>query len=392
MRSLKSNDLVVFFLLTSLYILVMSYPYHLNFNKSILEFVSIILLILFVGYPLISLLRPEENYTDILKKPFRLLGFNILLILIASIILRFSSLGLHLKPLTLFLSLITMMFALLAYIRRIGYRRSVKNEKIEVSVLDTPVEKVKNPNAVIVVDNVGMEFRLSKEKVDNLKEYVIKFLKRQLSYKEFWALKNISFEVEKGDRWGIIGLNGAGKSTLLKIVSGVMKPTEGSIEIKGKIIPLLELGAGFDSSYTGKENIFLNGAMLGLSKEFLQEKYEEIVDFSEIRKFINVPLKNYSSGMKARLGFSIATTIKPEILILDEVLSVGDAKFKKKSENKIISLFNEGITVLFVSHSVKQVEKLCNKAMWLEKGEIVMIGDAKEVCAAYEEICKTDTV
>ena len=392
MRSLKSNDLVVFFLLTSLYILVMSYPYHLNFNKSILEFVSIILLILFVGYPLISLLRPEENYTDILKKPFRLLGFNILLILIASIILRFSSLGLHLKPLTLFLSLITMMFALLAYIRRIGYRRSVKNEKIEVSVLDTPVEKVKNPNAVIVVDNVGMEFRLSKEKVDNLKEYVIKFLKRQLSYKEFWALKNISFEVEKGDRWGIIGLNGAGKSTLLKIVSGVMKPTEGSIEIKGKIIPLLELGAGFDSSYTGKENIFLNGAMLGLSKEFLQEKYEEIVDFSEIRKFINVPLKNYSSGMKARLGFSIATTIKPEILILDEVLSVGDAKFRKKSENKIISLFNEGITVLFVSHSVKQVEKLCNKAMWLENGEIVMIGDAKEVCAAYEEICKTDTV
>ena len=285
-----------------------------------------------------------------------------------------------------------MMFALLAYIRRIRYRRSLKNEKIEVSVLETPDEKVKNPNAVIIVDNVGMEFRLSKEKVDNLKEYVIKFLKRQLSYKEFWALKNISFEVEKGDRWGIIGLNGAGKSTLLKIISGVMKPTEGSIEIKGKVIPLLELGAGFDSSYTGKENIFLNGAMLGLSKEFLQDKYEEIVDFSEIRKFINVPLKNYSSGMKARLGFSIATTIKPEILILDEVLSVGDAKFRKKSENKIISLFNEGITVLFVSHSVKQVEKLCNKAMWLENGEIVMIGDAKEVCAAYEEICKTDTV
>ena len=170
-----------------------------------------------------------------------------------------------------------------------------------------------------------------------------------------------------------------------------MKPTEGSVEIKGKIVPLLELGAGFDSSYTGKENIFLNGAMLGLSKEFLEEKYEEIVDFSEIRKFINVPLKNYSSGMRARLGFSIATTIKPEILILDEVLSVGDAKFRKKSENKIKSLFNEGITVLFVSHSIDQVKKLCNKAIWLEKGEIVMKGDAKEVCAAYEEICKSDT-
>ena len=165
-----------------------------------------------------------------------------------------------------------------------------------------------------------------------------------------------------------------------------MKPTEGSVEIKGKIVPLLELGAGFDSSYTGKENIFLNGAMLGLSKEFLEEKYEEIVDFSEIRKFIDVPLKNYSSGMKAKLGFSIATTIKPEILILDEVLSVGDAKFRIKSENKIISLFNEGITVLFVSHSIDQVKKFCNKAIWLEKGETVMKGDAEEVCEAYEEI------
>ena len=171
-----------------------------------------------------------------------------------------------------------------------------------------------------------------------------------------------------------------------------MKPTEGSVEIKGKIIPLLELGAGFDSNYTGKENIFLNGAMLGLSKEFLEEKYEEIVEFSEIRNFINVPLKNYSSGMRARLGFSIATTIKPEILILDEVLSVGDAKFKRKSENKITSLFNEGVTVLFVSHSILQVKKLCNKAIWLEKGEIVMMGDAQEVCAAYEEICKSETI
>ena len=392
MRSFKSKDLVIIFLLSSLYILIISYPYHLNFNRSILEFLSIILLILFVGYPLISFLRPKENYINILKKPFRLFGFNLIIILIFGLILRFSVVGLHLKPLTLLLSVFTMIFSLIAYIHRIGDQKSLKNGKIEVSELETPIKNVDNPNAVIIVNNIGMQFKLSKEKVDNLKEFVIKFLKRQLSYKEFWALKNVSFEVEKGDRWGIIGLNGAGKSTLLKIISGVMKPTEGSVEIKGKVIPLLELGAGFDSSYTGKENIFLNGAMLGLSKEFLQEKYEEIVDFSEIRKFINVPLKNYSSGMKARLGFSIATTIKPEILILDEVLSVGDAKFRKKSENKIKSLFNEGITVLFVSHSIGQVKKLCNKAIWLENGEIVMIGDAKEVCVAYEEICKTDTV
>ena len=255
---------------------------------------------------------------------------------------------------------------------------------------------VQNPNMgdnkAIRVNNVGMRFKLSQEKVDNLKEFFIKFLKRQISYKEFWAIKNITFEVEKGDRWGIIGLNGAGKSTLLKIISGVMKPTEGSVEIKGKIVPLLELGAGFDGNYTGKENIFLNGAMLGFSKEFLEEKYDEIVEFSEVGKFIDVPLKNYSSGMRARLGFSIATTIKPEILILDEVLSVGDAKFRKKSENKILSLFSEGVTVLFVSHSIIQVKRICNKAIWLEKGEVVMMGDAKEVCDAYEKICKSEEV
>ena len=390
MRNFRSKDLIIIFLLSSLYIFVMSYPHHLNFNRSILEYVSIISLILFTGYPLISFLSPEKNYISILKKPLRLLGLNILLILIVSFLLRFSSIGLHLKSLTLFLSLITMFLTVIAYIRRIRYFNLMGDKIIEKS--PEPIKKPLNPNVVINVDNVGMQFNLSQEKVDNLKEFVIKFLKRQLSYKEFWALRNISFEVEKGDRWGVIGLNGAGKSTLLKIVSGVMKPTEGNVEIKGKIIPLLELGAGFDQNYTGKENIFLNGAMLGLSKEFLEEKYEEIVEFSEIRKFINVPLKNYSSGMRARLGFSIATTIKPEILILDEVLSVGDAKFRKKSENKIKSLFNAGVTVLFVSHSIVQVKALCNKAIWLEKGEIVMMGDAKDVCAAYEEICKSESV
>ena len=240
--------------------------------------------------------------------------------------------------------------------------------------------------AVIKVKDVGMEFNLSQEKVDNLKEYVIKLLRRELLFQEFWALKGISFEVKKGDRVGILGLNGAGKSTLLKIISGVMKPTEGSVKVKGKLVPLLELGAGFDSNYTGRENIFLNGAMLGFTKEFLEEKYDEIVEFSEIGKFIDVPLKNYSSGMKARLGFSIAMMMEPEILVLDEVLSVGDAKFRKKSQDKIMSHFDKGITVLFVSHSIGQVKKLCNKAIWLDHGKLIMQGNVEEVCAAYEKI------
>ncbi len=230
-----------------------------------------------------------------------------------------------------------------------------------------------------------MRFNLSQEKVDNLKEYVIKLLKRQLLFQEFWALKDISFNVEKGDRIGIVGLNGAGKSTLLKIISGVMKPTEGSVDIHGRVVPLLELGAGFDHNYTGRENIYLNGAILGYSKEFIEQKYDEIVEFSEIEQFIDVPLKNYSSGMKARLGFSIATVVEPEILILDEVLSVGDAKFQEKSENRIMQLFDKGITVLFVSHSVQQVQRLCNKAIWLEHGKIIMQGSADEVCTKYAE-------
>lgn len=239
--------------------------------------------------------------------------------------------------------------------------------------------------AVIKVNDVGMEFNLSQEKVDNLKEYIIKLLKRELLFQEFWALKGISFEVKKGDRVGILGINGAGKSTLLKIISGVMKPTEGTVQVKGKLVPLLELGAGFDNNYTGRENIFLNGAMLGFTKEFLEKKFDDIVEFSEIGKFIDVPLKNYSSGMRARLGFSIAMMMEPEILVLDEVLSVGDAKFRKKSQDRIMSHFDKGITVLFVSHSIGQVKKLCNKAIWLEKGKIVMQGDVEEVCAAYSK-------
>ena len=389
---MKSKDLVLIFLITSIYIFIMTYPHHLSFNRSILEFVDIALLVLFSGYSLMSFLRPKNNNENILQKPLLVLVSSLFLMIITGVILKFSSIGLHLKSLTLFLSLITMILLVMAYFRRIIYFNSSDYKKLlrlsKKAIKKQPV----NENAVIFVDDVGMEFKLSKEKVNNLKEFVIKSLKGQISYTEFWALRNISFEIDKGDRWGIIGLNGAGKSTLLKIVSGVMKPTEGSIVIKGKIIPLLELGAGFDPNYTGKENIFLNGAMLGLSKEFLEEKYEEIVEFSEIRKFIDVPLKNYSSGMKARLGFSIATVIKPEILVLDEVLSVGDAKFKKKSEDKITSLFNEGVTVLFVSHSIEQVKKICNKALWLEKGKVVMKGDAKEICETYERVCKGEEI
>ncbi len=238
---------------------------------------------------------------------------------------------------------------------------------------------------VIKVENVGMEFNLNKQKTDNLKEYVIKFLKRDLHYQCFWALKGVSFEIEKGDKFGIIGLNGAGKSTLLKIIARIMKPTEGRIQVKGSMVPLLELGAGFDPDYTGRENIFLKGALLGYKKSFLEEKYQEIVDFSELEEFIDVPLKNYSSGMRARLAFSIATMVEPQILIIDEVLSVGDAKFQQKSRDKMNSLLEEDSTVLFVSHSTQQVRQICSKAIWLQKGKLTSYGPVDKVCDDYEE-------
>ena len=238
----------------------------------------------------------------------------------------------------------------------------------------------------IIVDNVSMKFNLSKEKVDSLKDYIIKSIKKEIKYNEFWALQNVSFTVEKGDRVGILGLNGAGKSTLLKVIAGVFKPTEGSVTKHGKMVPLLELGAGFDQQYTGKENIYLYGAMLGYSKEFIDEKYDEIVKFSELKDFIDVPIKNYSSGMKSRLGFSIATVVSPKILILDEVLSVGDAKFLKKSEKKVLSMFDSGVTVLFVSHSLAQVQRICNKAMILEKGKLIAYGDIDTISKQYEKM------
>ena len=238
----------------------------------------------------------------------------------------------------------------------------------------------------IEVDNVSMKFNLSREKVDSLKDYIFKTIKREIQYNEFWALKNVSFSVEKGDRVGILGLNGAGKSTLLKVISGVFKPTEGHVDKHGKMVPLLELGAGFDPQYTGKENIYLYGAMLGYTKKFIDSKYDEIVEFSELQKFMDVPVKNYSSGMKSRLGFSIATVVEPKILILDEVLSVGDAKFRKKSEKKIMIMFDSGVTVLFVSHSLEQVQRLCNKAMILEKGKLIAYGDIVPISEQYSKM------
>ncbi|MBE6772491.1 MAG: ABC transporter ATP-binding protein [Ruminococcaceae bacterium] len=240
----------------------------------------------------------------------------------------------------------------------------------------------------IVVSDMSMMFNLNQEKVDNLKEYFIKLITRKLHFTEFWALNDISFTVEKGDRVGVLGFNGAGKSTLLKVIAGVLKPTKGSVKVNGIIAPMLELGAGFDMNYSGKENIYLYGATMGYSRKFIEEKYDEIVEFSELGDFINVPVKNYSSGMRARLGFAIATAVEPEILILDEVLSVGDAKFRKKSEAKIRSMFDKGITVLFVSHSVEQVLNICNKAIILEKGKLIAQGDAKEICAKYNEMVR----
>ncbi len=240
-------------------------------------------------------------------------------------------------------------------------------------------------DTAISVQNVTMSFVLNKEKVDNLKEYVIRLITRKLEYNKFNALKNINFEVKKGEHLAIMGLNGAGKSTLLKTIVGVYKPTEGKIEKTGVIAPLLELGAGFDGNYSGKENIFLYGAILGYDREYIKSKYDEIVEFSELGSFIDVPVKNYSSGMKARLGFSIATAVEPDILILDEVLSVGDAGFKKKSLAKVKSLFEKGVTVLFVSHSVEQIKAICDKAILLEHGEIIASGDVGDVIKVYEE-------
>jgi ABC-2 type transport system ATP-binding protein/lipopolysaccharide transport system ATP-binding protein len=238
---------------------------------------------------------------------------------------------------------------------------------------------------IVSVEQISMRFNLGQEKVDNLKEYVIKFIKKQLLFREFWALNDISLEVKKGEVFGIVGYNGSGKSTLLKIIAGVMKPTRGKIEVSGTMAPLIELGAGFDPNLTGRENVYLNGAILGYTKKKLDYAFNEILEFSELGDFIDVPVKNYSSGMVARLAFSIATIVEPQILIVDEVLSVGDYKFQEKCQEKIKKVIEKGTTVLFVSHSIKQVEELCDRVAWIDKGHLKMIGDAEIVCKAFLE-------
>lgn len=238
---------------------------------------------------------------------------------------------------------------------------------------------------IIEVENFSMCFNINREKVYSLKEYIIRLLKNQLHYDEFWALKNINFSVNRGEVIGIIGFNGAGKSTLLKAISKIIKPTIGTVKVNGNISPLIELGSGFDFELTARENIFLNGYILGYSKKFLKENFNEIVEFSELEEFIDVPLKNFSSGMIARLGFSIATITDPDILIVDEILSVGDFKFQKKSENKIREMMNGGTTVIMVSHSIAQIEELCSKVLWLENGDLKRFGNTLEVCEEYKK-------
>lgn len=242
---------------------------------------------------------------------------------------------------------------------------------------------------MIKVKNVSMRFNLEIEKNNSLKNifiniFSLKFIKKKKKKNDFWALRDVSFEIPKGDVVGIVGPNGAGKSTLLKIIAGVYKPTKGKVIVNGKVSPMIELGAGFDGELTGKENIYLNGAILGYSKEFIDEKYNEIVEFSELKDFIDVPIKNYSSGMVAKLAFSISTIVNPEILIVDEILSVGDISFQKKSEKKMLSMIKDkGTTVVYVSHSIESIKKICNKVIWLDHGKIMDYGKAQEMCDKY---------
>ena len=241
---------------------------------------------------------------------------------------------------------------------------------------------------MIKVDQVSMKFNLASEKFDSLKEYIIKSIKRQVSFDEFWALNDVSFNVYKGDALGLIGLNGSGKSTMLKTIAGVLKPTKGSVEVHGTVAPLIELGAGFDMDLTARENVFLNGALLGYSREEMRKHYQNIEEFSELQNFMDVPVKNFSSGMVSRLAFAIATIGTPDILIVDEVLSVGDFRFQQKCENRIQNMMENGTTILFVSHSIEQVRKLCNKIVWLEHGKLKMYGDTEEICDIYSQAYK----
>lgn len=241
---------------------------------------------------------------------------------------------------------------------------------------------------IIDVDHVTVRFNLATQKIDNLKEYFVKLVKRQLMFQEFLALKDVSFQVRQGESWGLIGTNGSGKSTMLKAISGILKPYKGSITVDGAVAPLIELGAGFDPNMTARENIFLNGCILGHTEKFMADHFDEIVEFAEIGQFLDSPIKNYSSGMRARLGFAIATMVKPDILIVDEVLAVGDYKFRQKCENRMQEMLKNGTTLLFVSHNIEEVRRLCTHAIWIDKGVARMQGEVKEVCDAYMQELK----
>ncbi|OUP70242.1 teichoic acid ABC transporter ATP-binding protein [Anaerotruncus colihominis] len=236
---------------------------------------------------------------------------------------------------------------------------------------------------IIHAENITMRYLMTYDRIQSIKEYVVQLIRGKIKYEEFFALKNVSFDIQKGEVVGIIGHNGAGKSTLLKIISGILKPSSGKVEVYGNIVPMLELGSGFDTDLTGRENIFLNGAILGYSEEFLKAKYDEIVEFSELGKFIDIPLRNYSSGMMMRLAFSVATVVNPDILIVDEILAVGDADFQQKSKARMLELMSGGTTVLFVSHNIEQIREICDRVIWLEHGQIKMIGKTNEVCDRY---------
>lgn len=240
-----------------------------------------------------------------------------------------------------------------------------------------------NETYAVKVDHATVRFNMASEKIDNLKEYVVKLVKRELMFKEFLALKEVSFEVKKGEAWGIIGVNGSGKSTLLKLICGILKPYKGTVTVHGSMAPLIELGAGFEGDLTASENIYLNGAVLGYDKHFMQAHFDEIVDFAELWDFLEMPIKNYSSGMAARLGFAIATVVRPDILICDEVLSVGDYAFQQKCEKRLNEMRENGTTLLYVSHSMKSVKEVCDHALWLQKGSVVDMGDVKEVTEKY---------
>lgn len=244
---------------------------------------------------------------------------------------------------------------------------------------------MENQPVVIDVNHVTIRFNLSNEKVDNLKEYFIKLIKKELMFQEFLAVKDVTFQVRKGESWGIIGTNGSGKSTLLKAISGILRPYKGTIIVNGRVAPLIELGAGFDENMTARENIYLNGCVLGHSEKYMREHFDEIVDFAELWNFLDSPIKNYSSGMRARLGFAVATMVKPDILIVDEILSVGDYKFRQKCEKRMSEMLSGGTTLLYVSHSIDEVKRLCNHVIWLDKGNVKMIGDTIEVCNAYQK-------